>query len=304
MYFAGDVVLANHFEEEVGDSLSTPFAKLRWFGESDITMVNLENPITTRGEVTPKEFNFRQHPKYTSMVRNAGIDIVTLGNNHIYDFGDAGVFDTIHDLDSLGIGHVGAGMNITEARKPVIREIRGMRIAFLGYLGFVKTSYLPSASATEAGPAIFTIANLKQDIAGLRGHADYIVVNIHWGVEKSHEPEERQIALAHAAIRAGADLIIGHHPHVLQGIERYRGKIIAYSLGNFIFGGKAINSYPTAVLKIELPSRRPARAQAAVIPVDIERWQASALQGAKADSVLREVRSYSEIFRETIFRKR
>jgi poly-gamma-glutamate capsule biosynthesis protein CapA/YwtB (metallophosphatase superfamily) len=168
----------------------------------------------------------------------------------------------------------------------------------------VKTSYLPSASPTQAGPALFSIDNLKKDIASMRGGADYIVVNIHWGVEKSHIPEERQISLAHAAIRAGADLIIGHHPHVLQGIERYRGKIIAYSLGNFIFGGKAINSYSTAVLKVSLPSRRPSHASPTVIPIDVERWQPFATQGQKADSVLQEIQSYSEIFRDNIFRKK
>ena len=304
LYFAGDVTLANHFEEDVGDSFSYPFARMQWFSDADITMVNLENPITTRGMSVPKEFNFRAHPKYTRMLKDAGIDIVTLGNNHIYDYGDEGVFDTVENLDSLGIKHVGAGRNIEDARQPVIFNVKGIRIAYLGYLGFVKTSYPYFASTTKAGPSLFSIENLKEDIGKLHEVVDYIVVNMHWGVEKNHFPEEHQVYLAHEAIRAGADLIVGHHPHALQGIERYRGKIIAYSLGNFLFGGKADHSYSTVVLKVRIPTRMPLKARASVIPIYVKKWQPYAAEERKAKSILHQIRFYSDIFRDNIFRRR
>ena len=194
-------------------------------------------------------------------------------------------------------------MNIEDARKPVVVNMKGLRIAFLGYLGFVKTSYPYFASDTSAGPAPFTIDELKEDIMQVRQQADYIVVNIHWGIEKSHFPEERQVLLAHEAIRAGADLIVGHHPHVLQGIERYRGKIIAYSLGNFLFGGKAENSYSTAVLKVTIQNRKPLHVGASVIPIYVDKWQPYAARGERADSIIEGIRSYSDVFRDNIFKR-
>ena len=301
LMFAGDVTLADFFEREVGDSLSYPFARMKWFGDADLTMVNLENPMTLRGTRVEKEYNFRANPKYARLLHGSGIDLVTLANNHILDYGSEGVFDTIANLDSAEVRHVGAGLNLDAARKPVIVDINGLRIGFLGYLDSIRTRTLQFAGDSTAGPAGFTMDSLLQDIARLRDQADYIVINYHWGVEKSHETQQRQIDIAHRAIDAGADLIVGHHPHVLQGIERYKGKVIAYSLGNFIFGGNSHHSYATAVLRISIPVRSPSAYRARIIPVYVERWQPYALKGSGARRILRQVEDYSEIFPDNIF---
>lgn len=303
MVFAGDVTLSKYFAHDVGDNFSYPFAYMHWFGEADITMVNLETPMTAGGTRQHKEFTFHGRPKYGGMLKDAGVDLVTLANNHIFDYGKDGLLDTIELLDSLGIQHVGAGMNIDSARSPVIIEVRGMSIGFLGYLDSIRTNNLHFATPVSGGPARWDTSYFLQDIAKLKAQTNFVVVNVHWGVEKSRSPFHRQRELAHRAIDAGADLIIGHHPHVLQGIERYRGKVIAYSLGNFLFGGNSLSSYSTAVLKISIPASSPADAQASVIPVGAHHWQLSELKGMPALRILNTIKSYSMWFPETIFQK-
>lgn len=303
LYFAGDVTFANHFEQDIGDRFSYPFAKMKWFGDADISMINLENPLTTRGTPVIKEYNFQANPKYVKVLTDAGVDIVNLANNHIYDYGDDGVFDTIEYLDSAGIKHVGAGRNFTTACQPVLFTVKTLRVAYFGYFDSIKTMSLHFASDSEAGPVNFNLEYLKNDIAAIRESVDVIIVNVHWGIEKSHEVQERQIALAHEAIDAGADVIVGHHPHVLQGVERYKGKIIAYSLGNFIFGGNSHDSYSTAALKISIPVRFPKKIHANIIPLYVRHWQPHVMTGAGAKHLLYKMKKYSEIFPDHIFRK-
>lgn len=294
--FAGDVTLAAHFADEVGDSLSYPFAGLGWFGDADVTMVNLENAMTTGGTRQPKEFTFRGVAKYAKMLRSAGVDLVTIANNHIYDFGDDGLMDTIELLDSVGIRHVGAGSNMDSARAPVILTVKGIRIGFLGYLDSIRTVNLRFASADSPGPASWDPGDFLKDITGLRPRVDFIVVNVHWGVEKSHTPTPRQIDFAHRAIDAGADIIIGHHPHVLQGVECYRGRTICYSLGNFLFGGNSRNTYPTAVVKVSMAAASPESYDLKVLPIVVRRWQPRLAEGPEAEEILSDIGRYSEMF--------
>ena len=140
IYFTGDVTLANHFEKHVKKSYDYPFSKMPWLKQADISMINLENPLTQRGTPRPKLFNFRADPAYVEALKLGGIDIVTLANNHIYDYSEEGIYDTIENLNNAGIRYVGAGRNITEAHKPEIFLIRGRKIAFLAYYGSKKHS--------------------------------------------------------------------------------------------------------------------------------------------------------------------
>jgi len=304
MIFGGDVTLTGAFENDVGGDLSFPFQRSRWLGDVDITMVNFENPMTSRGNRIRKEYNFRCNPKYVTLLKDAGIDIVTLANNHVYDFGDEGVFDTIDLLDSAGIKHVGAGKNLASARSPFIFHARGKRIVFLAYLDSVRTSSLLFATDSTAGPANADLSAMQRDIQAIRDSADFIVVNLHWGIEKSREPTERQVELAHRLIDFGADLIIGHHPHRLQAIERYHGKVIAYSLGNFVFGGNRRNTYLTAALKITVDSLASRMATAQLVPVQVRKWQPLLLTGRRAAALVRYVKRCSSRFPESIFKKR
>jgi hypothetical protein len=164
LYFAGDCTLADHFEVFVGDRLDYPFQRLTLLPRPDIFMVNLENPVTSRTQRIEKEFNFKMNPKYLMVLQSAGINVVTLANNHIFDYGSEGLLDTIHYLDSLSIRHVGAGHNLTEARKPTVFEVKGFRIAFLGYFG----GGAFSAGARQPGVAPRYEAAVRRDIQVLR----------------------------------------------------------------------------------------------------------------------------------------
>lgn len=268
--FAGDTTLAWSFEDAVGDDFGYPFAGSPWFGEADITMLNLENAITERGYKVPKEFNFRMPPKYLQVLKDGGVDIVNLANNHVWDYGQVGVRDTIAYLDEAGIYHVGAGATEEEAGKPVIIEIKGKSIGFLGYY--------------------FMEGNVAEDVSALKKTADVVIVNFHWGTERSNYPESYQVDLAHRAIDAGADLVIGHHPHVLQGIERYKDGIIAYSLGNFIFGGNSRRQHDTYVFQLVI---RDGQKIPALIPVRVSEWQPGWLDGEEGKLLIDNIVEYS-----------
>jgi poly-gamma-glutamate capsule biosynthesis protein CapA/YwtB (metallophosphatase superfamily) len=296
LYFAGDCTLANHFEDFVGDRLEYPFLRFNVFSGGDLSMVNLENPITERTQRVHKDFNFRMNPKYLRVLQEAGIKLVTLANNHIYDYGPDGLLDTIHFLDSVGIKHVGAGLSLEAARQPAIFDMKGFRLGFLGYFG--GGAY--AATKTQAGVAPRVRHLIKIDIQKLKqsDKVDYVVVNFHWGKEKALYPEDWQVALAHLTVECGADLVVGHHPHVLQGVEKYKDAIIAYSLGNFLFGGKNRSTYNTVVLKVEIGG---AERRISLIPVRVENWQPSILSSEEGEGVIATVKQRSSRFRETIF---
>ena len=197
------------------------------------------------------------------------------------------------------IYYIGAGRNINEARHPVIFYIKGLRIAYFGYYGTHKHSDSHPAEEDSSGTALRQLPVIQEDIEKYRNIVDFIVVNFHWGIEKAEYPGEDQIQFAHSVIDYGADLIVGHHPHVLQGIEKYKNKIIAYSLGNFIFGGNSRTNYNTVILKIELNKKKDI--SASVIPIQVNYWQPELLVGDNAVQLIKSVKSISEKFQETIF---
>jgi poly-gamma-glutamate synthesis protein (capsule biosynthesis protein) len=279
--FGGDCLLAEHYERAVGDEIDWAFTEFDLFQMADVAMVNLECPITTRGKKFDKPFNFRMDPKFVSAIKNAGIDIVNIANNHIFDYDNVGVFDTILYLDSLGIHHVGGGRNNDEAHRPVLVHVSGRRIGFLGYY---EGGEAPAATATSPGVARRDIGLITRDVQALRSQdsVDYVVVNLHWGTEKADTPDTWQVEFAHKIIDAGADAVVGHHPHVLQGIERYKSGVIAYSLGNLIFGGNSRSSYDTGILEIVL---RESRVDYRFIPVRVTDWKAHELKAESADSL-------------------
>jgi poly-gamma-glutamate capsule biosynthesis protein CapA/YwtB (metallophosphatase superfamily) len=295
--FAGDCLLAAHYEAAAADSPGLAFAGFGLLREADLAMVNLECPVTTRGKPSRKPFTFRMHPRFLPALTDAGIDIVNIANNHIHDFGDIGLFDTISYLDSVGVKHVGAGRNRKAAHTPVLTDVNGRHFAFLGYYGGGEA---PRATPKRPGVAARDLNQIANDIASIRRvNADaYIVINLHWGVEKATRPDADQIAFAHAIIDAGADAIIGHHPHVLQGIEIYRGKPIAYSLGNFVFGGNSRNAYETAIFEISIDT---AGERFSVIPIGVNQWRVEVLEGDNAARVLTGVERLSRIFPRNIF---
>ncbi len=301
LYFTGDVTMANHFQYHVGTRFEYPFAKIPWFKEGDVSMVNLENPLTNRGTPRPKLFIFRALPEYTRVLKAGGVDIVTLANNHIFDYSEEGLNDTMEHLKKAGIAFVGAGRNLEEARKPVIFRVKGLKLAYLGYYGSKKHSNSQPATEDSAGTAMRKLRFIKEDIKAIRDSVDFISVNLHWGYEKEHYPEETQIQFAHRVIDFGADLVVGHHPHVLQGVEVYKGKTIAYSLGNFIFGGNSRTMERSALLKITLFPDNPVAYQSEMIPIQIDYWQPRLLTNSYKDTVLINLKTYSSFFEQSIF---
>jgi poly-gamma-glutamate synthesis protein (capsule biosynthesis protein) len=292
--FAGDLNFAVNFEYAAQHRPINVFAHWKRIGRYDLMMVNLENAVTQSVDSMEKEFVFKMKPEFLSQLCGAGISIVNCANNHTADFGVEGILETIHQLDSAGIRHTGIGRNLAEARKPVIFHVKGIRIGFLGYGG--EGTFI--ASRTQPGTTSRSQWLILEDIKRLRPHIDFIVINLHWGEELETKPDSNQILLAHRMIECGADLIVGHHPHVLQGIERYRGKIIAYSLGNFVFGGnsRCANS-ETAVLKVRFAKDT---MEVLAVPVSVRNWQPAPADSSTAYRVLQCLQERSQVFFETI----
>jgi poly-gamma-glutamate synthesis protein (capsule biosynthesis protein) len=187
------------------------------FLEDDLTTVNLETTLTTATEKADKTFTFKGDPSYTQILELGGIEAVNLANNHIYDYLDKGFDDTISALKKQDIGYFGYDHHY-------IKTINGVKIGALGYEGWEDTPEIRNT--------------VEKDIKALRENdVEIILVHYHWGDEKQYVPNDEQKSLARYTIDSGADLILGHHPHVVQGIEEYKGKFIVYSLGNFMFGG-------------------------------------------------------------------
>jgi poly-gamma-glutamate capsule biosynthesis protein CapA/YwtB (metallophosphatase superfamily) len=205
---------------------------------ADLALGNLECALTIRGQPEPKTYTFAAPPAGAQSLAWAGFDLVTLGNNHILDYGVEGLEDTLRSLDEAGVGHVGAGMNAAAAAAPLIFERNGLRIAFLAFVDVPIGNYDYHAwEATADRPGIIwgRPAALRSAVRSARQQADIVVVLLHFGYEGVDYESPEQETLAYAAIDAGASLVIGSHAHVLQPVKEYNGGLIVYSLGNFVF---------------------------------------------------------------------
>ena len=200
---------------------------------ADLTLANLENPVIDAAVWHPEGTTFTGEPDLLPILDQAGIDGVTLGNNHILDAGVAGLRETRVHLENAGISYAGAGMDLAEAREPMIFELGETRVGVLSYHG---VPYYDWSWATETAPGTAPLQEdiMTEDIERLRPEVDLLVVMPHWGKEYMATPEPNQVKLAHAAIDAGADVLIGGHAHWPKGIEMYKGRPIYYGVGNFL----------------------------------------------------------------------
>ena len=318
--FAGDVTLGYHYEEyfdeqlKAGrtreDLLAHGFAKVKATAkQADLFVVNLECPFTARGEKIPKNFNFRARPELIGALTEGGVDVVSLANNHLMDYGVEGLADTLNALDAAKIVHFGAGRSLAEARRPAIIERRGIKLAFLGYffLGdrniepaeVIATAQTPGVAGHRSDVAALQ-KMVEEDIALAKSQADLVIPFFHWGREGQHTPEPYQVQLAHAAIEAGAAAVVGSHPHVLQGMELYRQAPVLYSLGNFVFGGNwDPKDKETALVQLKFS---PAGFLASkIFPARSDSYpevplQPSLLEGEPAQQLLRHLSVYSQGF--------
>lgn len=257
--FAGDVNLdENSNPVKKYDSEKKDISKclsedlLKEMRDADIMMLNNEFAFSTRGEKTPnKSYTFRANPNRVEILKEMGVDIVSLANNHALDYGRDALLDTFITLDEAGIDYVGAGKDIERAKAPIYYTINGKRIA---YVAASRVIFAGSWYATEDRPGMvgtYDPALICEVIREAKAESDYVIIYVHWGVERTNYPEKYQRNLAQVYIDAGADAVIGCHPHVMQGFEFYKGKLIAYSLSNFWFSRATVES---ALLKLIIDS--------------------------------------------------
>jgi poly-gamma-glutamate capsule biosynthesis protein CapA/YwtB (metallophosphatase superfamily) len=209
-----------------------PFRKIASFLQSrDVVVMNLETPLTD----TPRAQGlFKSDPNYAAAMKRAGITALNLSNNHIFDAGEQGFYDTTTYLERAGIQCLGIGNTLEEARLGALIETRGTQLRFLGYTQFCNSRFASLATTT---PGVLPLDRkmMVKDIERAKETSDLVIVSLHWGLENQPNVHPAQVDLAHILIDAGADCIVGHHPHVPHAIEVYRGRPVIYSLGNFIF---------------------------------------------------------------------
>ena len=254
--FAGDVSLADGsvpaqalsnrgLEGCFDDTLREAMAS------ADVMCLNSEFAFTTRGEQQNKNYTFRANPDLVSVYQDMGVDLAVLANNHVFDYGEVGLQDTLDTFRSAGLPYVGAGENIDEASAIFYAELEGCTVAYIA--GCRVEWAAETRGATESQSGVFRTAEsnelICQRIAEAREKADFVVVYEHWGIEGDTVLEEYQTESGKEFIDAGADVVVGDHPHVVQGIEWYNGKPIFYSMGNYWFS--SMGRY-TMLLQVEL----------------------------------------------------
>lgn len=294
--FIGDVSLADNFDimpyydsrkegiygilsKEVVDILTT----------SDITAANNEFTISTRGTPLNKTYTFRAAPNRLNIYKEMGVNLVSLANNHIYDYGIDAFNDTLDYLKEYDIPHVGAGKNIDEAKAAFYYIAGGYKISFISSTRAEKNIITPGA--TSDSPGVFRCYDntlLKETIKEEKEKSDYVILLIHWGREDSHELEEVIKVSGREYIDEGADLIVGSHAHELQGMEIYNNKLIAYNLGDFIFNRETKD---TGILSVTLNKK--GNLSYKFIPCKQDNYKTSLLEGKEKDRVLNNMNSYS-----------
>lgn len=248
--FSGDILLSsyvlNNYEKSGINGILSEELQSE-MQNADITMVNEEFPFSNRGtQAQDKQFTFRVDPGYVKILQEMGIDVVTVANNHALDYGTDALSDTFQTLDNAGIAYVGAGDNLERASQPYVIKAGGKTFGFLAASRVIPEVSWNIDNRQPGMLCTYDSAELCNAVQKAKETCDYVVVYVHWGIERENTPQDYQRQLGKAYIDAGADMVIGAHPHVLQGIEYYNGKPIVYSLGNYIFN-QEINS--TVLLK-------------------------------------------------------
>ena len=258
---AGDVMMDGSVRQQISKyGYDYPWEKVKdYFKESDLAIVNLETSITTRGKKWPnKQFNFRSNPKNLDSMKVAGVDVVSLANNHVLDYSEQGLIDTIDHLKKREIPFAGGGKNKKEALQGVIIEQDDIKIGVLSFSRVIPDVkwYAGNNKAGLVGAYDGYTKDMFKGIEEMKKEADILVLSLHWGVERSTKPRPQDVEIAKAAIDSGVDIVMGHHPHVLQGVEVYKGKPIFYSLGNFVFGGRDTLTRTTMIGQVNIKDKK------------------------------------------------
>ena len=256
--FVGDVSLADNWwimpeydkrGKKVLGILSEDVVKI--MNDSSVMIVNSEFTVSKRGTpIKGKQYTFRAKPERLNIYYEMGVDMVTLANNHVYDYGSVAFNDMLAAFKEYKIPYIGAGKNLSEASKEYYFIVNGYKIAFINGSRAEKYRLTPGATKNSEGIFLcYDTTNMVNKIKEVRKNSDYVITIVHYGRENSHELEKEQINSSYECIDAGSDVIVGHHAHTLQGVEYYKDKPIIYNLGNFIFNPLVID---TAIFQIEL----------------------------------------------------
>ena len=258
--FAGDILFDEHYAVmarmiQNGGDISDGIAPdlIREMQRADIMMLNNEFPYSDRGEpLEDKQFTFRAKPSAVSYLNDLGVDVVSLANNHAYDYGETAFIDTMTTLEDAGIVYVGAGRNLQEARQPVSYIINDIKITIVSATQIERLDNPDTKGATDSSAGVFRCwngDNLLETVRNARENSDFVIVYLHWGTENVDTIDWAQEKQAAEVAEAGADLIIGDHPHCLQQISVVKGVPVIYSLGNFWFNSKTLD---TGMVKVTL----------------------------------------------------
>lgn len=234
----GDVMMSRHVGTKIlesGDN-AMPFRNIaEIFSQADISFVNLEAPFYDQGDYVTEGMVFKVEPEYIEGLKLAGIDIVSLANNHTRNRGRAGLVYTLDYLKENGIEYTGAGKNFEEAHQDRVIDIQGLKIAILAYTYSDGNDFTSSVGLDDPDVAFMETEQMEKDVMVAKEENDVVIVSMHAGIEYKHYPNQQQQEFAKAAIDAGAELVLGHHPHVVQSTEKYNNGYIIYSLGNLVF---------------------------------------------------------------------
>lgn len=295
LYAVGDVMLGRYIAKVMAIQGSDyPFSAVApTLHSADIVFGNLEAMISN-GDADPlfpdKPYNFHASPGAAQALKNAGFHVLSLANNHAMDYGPATLSETRSLLFEKDVAVFGAGKDINEAHKPVVITSHGVRFGFLGY--GVAHSRKAYAKQDRAGIAPMQMEHIRRDVKSVRSKVDVLVVSLHWGREYDTSPSQKQREEAHQIIEWGADMIIGHHPHVMQGIEIYKDRMIAYSLGNFIFDQKGKGSDWSIILACTFKGKALYSIQ--MIPLGrFKSYFPAVAEGQRKNEILRAIREIS-----------
>lgn len=290
---AGDVMLDRGVKARMKKSGDRyPFRDVSVFiKKHDLAFCNFEGPISKNGKKKPKKFAFRFDPSLSKGLKASGFNMFSLANNHTLDYGGRALRDTLDFMEENGYFYAGAGRDQKSAGEIKYREINGIKFAFISNLDMFLSS------EDKDAPQAFErckIGEMADKIKEADNNADYVLVSFHWGAEYKNYPGKRQKEYARACVDAGADLVIGHHPHVMQGIETYKGKTILYSLGNFIFDQTKLATNEAMVFSCTFT--RQGIQDKRLLPLKIIRGRPKIASGAEARALNKKIEAYSKNF--------
>jgi len=288
-----------HFDRRVKELIGREggLAPLKYVADrlaaADVAVGNLESPLSNGGTPWPdKDVRFRGDPRGIESLVASDFTFLSLANNHILDYGTEALMDTVSALDLAGIGYAGAGIDRAAAWKPAVETYGDTTVAFLSFSHILPAGFVAGEDRAGLAPGRTDMGAVTEAISAAKAEHDYVLVSFHWGVEYVDDANADQVRDARAAIDAGADMVLSHHPHVIQGVELYNGGLIAYSLGDFVFDHYSRKTGEAFILEADLGPHGIANVRA--VPVYLYQiGQPKVVTGSEATDILERLKRIS-----------